>query len=124
MITGVIEAGLHPLIALEVAGTRGSEILSTLVDTGFNWNVGLHYDFADRLRLEFYDFARIEYANGESEEELVCQGRVKWHEQWQDIDIVLSNDEEPSLGTALLKGCLLNMDFIDNVLTIDKPLPR
>lgn len=124
MIAGIIEGDLHPLIALEAEGTKGSEILAALVDTGFNWNVGLHYDFVDRLGLEIYDFARIEYANGESEEELVCQGRVKWHEHWQEIDIVLSNDEEPSLGTALLKGCLLNMNFIDNTLTIDKPLSR
>jgi predicted aspartyl protease len=124
MITGNIEAGLHPLIALEIAGTQGSETLFTLVDTGFNWNIGLHYDFADRLGLEIYDFAKIEYANGQSEEELVCHGRVKWHEQWQEIDIVLSADEEPSLGTGLLNGCVMTMNFIENTLTIDKPLPQ
>src|SRR5574341_791738 len=118
MIIGNIEDGLHPLISLEIAGTKGSETLSTLVDTGFNWNVGLHYDFADRLGLEIYDFAKIEYANGQSEDELVCHGRVKWHDKWQEIDIVLSADEEPSIGTSLLKGCVMNMNFIDNTLTI------
>ena len=124
MITGNIEAGLHPLIALEIAGTKSSETLSTLVDTGFNWNIGLHYDFADQLGLEVYDFAKIEYANGQSEEELVCHGRVKWHDQWQEIDIVLSADEAPSLGTALLNGCVMTMNFIENTLTIDKPLSQ
>jgi len=80
MITGKIEAGLHPLIALEIAGTKGSETLSTLVDTGFNWN--------------------------------------------EEMDIVLSADDEPSIGTSLLNGCVMMMNFIENTLTIEKPLPQ
>jgi hypothetical protein len=35
---------------------------------------------------------------------------------------VLSNDEEPAIGTRLLKGCVMMMGFIDDKLTIDKPL--
>lgn len=50
MIIGEIEDGLHPRIFLEIAGSKGSETLSTLVDTGFDWDVGLHYDFARPTR--------------------------------------------------------------------------
>ena len=42
----------------------------------------------------------------------------------KEVRIILSNDEEPSIGTRLLKGCVMNMSFIDNTLTIDKPLPQ
>ena len=36
MIWGIIESGLHPIVALEVAGERGSDTLLLLVDTGFD----------------------------------------------------------------------------------------
>ena len=36
--------------------------------------------------------------------------------------IVLSNGEEPAVGTRLLKDCVMTMNFIDNKLMIDKPL--
>jgi len=74
--------------------------------------------------LEIYDFIKVEYANGQSEKELVCRGRVNWHEQWQEMDIVLSADEEPALGTSLLAGCVMTMNFIENSLTIEKPLAQ
>lgn len=47
--------------------------------------------------------------------------QVKWHDLWQDIDVVLSDDEESAIGTRLLQGCIMTMDFIQNTLTIDKP---
>lgn len=53
---------------------------------------------------------------------LLCHAQVKWHSQWQEIDVALSEDEDPALGTRLLKGCVMTMNFIDNTLTIDKPL--
>jgi hypothetical protein len=28
------------------------------------------------------------------------------------------------IGTRLLNGCIMTMNFIDNTLTIDKPLPQ
>ncbi|MDZ7362519.1 MAG: hypothetical protein ONB46_17615 [candidate division KSB1 bacterium] len=49
MIIGDIEGGLHPHSALEIAGPKDSTIPSALVDTGFDWGVGLHYNFADQL---------------------------------------------------------------------------
>jgi predicted aspartyl protease len=124
VIIGTIEYGLHPRILLGIAGGKGTETLPMLVDTGFDLDVALHFDFADRLGLEIYDVALIEYANGRSEEELLCRGQVKWHDHWQEVDIVLTNDEEPAIGTHLLQGCVMTMDFIRNMLTIDKPLPR
>lgn len=122
MITGTIEDNLHPRVQLDISGAKSTENISLLVDTGFDVDVGLHFDFADRLGLEVYDFALFEYANGQSSEDLLCRGRINWHGHWQEIDIVLTDDEEAALGTSLLKGCLMTMDFIHNTLTIDKPI--
>lgn len=123
MIRGTIEDGLHPLVVLEIAGDKGSEKLAMLVDTGFDVDVALHFDFADRLGLEIYDTALFEYADGESQEELLCRARVYWHGEWQEVDVVLSGDEQPAIGTRLLNRCIMTMDFVFNTVTIDKPLP-
>jgi hypothetical protein len=61
---------------------------------------------------------------GKIDEELLCRAQVNWHGQWQEIDVVLSADEEPAIGTHLLKGCVMAMSFIEDTLTIDKPLPH
>jgi predicted aspartyl protease len=121
MIVGTIEHGLHPRVRLDIRGATDRITLPVLVDTGFDVDIGLHFDFADRLGLEIYDFALFEYANGQSSEDLLCRGQIEWHGQWQEVDIVLTADEEPALGTRLLNGCLMNMNFIQNTLTIHKP---
>lgn len=121
MIVGNINDGLHPRIVLEITGAKNSATLPMLVDTGFDVDVALHFDFADQLGLEIDDLALFEYANGQSQEDLISHVQVNWHGQWQEFEVVLSDDREPSIGTRLLKGCLLNMDFIHNIVTIDKP---
>ena len=55
------------------------------------------------------------------DEDLLCHAKVKWHGQWHEIDVALSADDEPAIGTHLLQGCIMGMDFIQNILTIDKP---
>jgi predicted aspartyl protease len=121
MIHGTIEHGLHPRVSLEIRGASDKVTLPVLVDTGFDVDIGLHFDFADRLGLEIYDFALFEYANGQSSQDLLCRGQILWHGRWQDIDIVLTADEEAAIGTRLLHGCMMNLDFIQNTLIIDKP---
>ncbi len=66
----------------------------------------------------------IEYASGDKIEELYCRGKVLWFSKVMEGEFILSNDEEPALGTRLLNGCVMTMNFIDNVLTIDKPSLR
>jgi predicted aspartyl protease len=40
----------------------------------------------------------------------------------REVEVILSNDEEPAIGTRLLKGCVMTMNFIEDTLTIDKPV--
>ncbi len=121
MIVGNIDDGLHPHIVLEITGAKNLATLPMLVDTGFDVDVALHFDFADQLGLEIDDLALFEYANGQSQEDLISHVQVNWHGRWQEFEVVLSGDREPSIGTRLLKGCLMNMDFIQNLVAIDKP---
>jgi predicted aspartyl protease len=72
--------------------------LKALVDSGFDGQVALHYNAADRYQLEPIKLAEVTYANGQRVKELVCRGNVLWHNQPRRVQIVLSDDEEPAIG--------------------------
>jgi len=123
MITGNIENGLYSRIHVAVVTPAGSIVEKFLIDTGFDYGIAMHYDEVDKFNLEIMDFVEVEYASGEVIEEIYCHGKVIWFGETKDVRTILSNDEEPALGTRLFSGCVVNMDFIQNQLTIDKPLP-
>ncbi len=95
--------------------------LKALVDSGFDGQVALHYDAADRYQLEVVRLTEVTYANGQKVEEIVCRGKVLWHNEVRRVQIVLSDDEEPAIGTRLLKGSIMTMNFVDNILAIALP---
>ncbi|MFQ5629805.1 MAG: hypothetical protein ACE5I1_13655 [bacterium] len=121
MITGNIEDELHPRIQVTVVGPSGNSVQKMLVDTGFDGDVAMHYDDADRFQLELIDYLTIEYASGDSIEEIYCCGTILWFGEKRQVQIILSNDEEPAIGTLLLQSCVMNMNFIEHTLTIEKP---
>ncbi len=124
MMTGNIEEGVYPRLLVAVVTPSENIVAKMLVDTGFDGDVAMHYDDADRFQLELVDYMLIEYASGERLEEIYCRGKVLWFGEIMEGEFILSNDEEPAIGTRLLQGCVMNMNFIDNTLTIDKPGSR
>jgi predicted aspartyl protease len=118
MVKGKIENGLHPKIRVEVGGKTSSKKFLALVDTGFDLEVALHRDEASKLGLEPRNFVWVDYADGERLHEPACP---LWHGKWRDIEVILSNDEEPAIGTGLLQGSVVTMDFVKNRLTIEEP---
>ncbi|MFQ5632892.1 MAG: hypothetical protein ACE5I1_29335 [bacterium] len=122
MITGNIEDRVYPRVLITVITPVGNIVKKMLVDTGFDGDVAMHYDDADRYVLNLEDSIEIEYASGEVIEELYCRGEIFWLGEAKKVKIILSNDEEPAIGTRLLNGCVMTMDFIENTLSIEKPV--
>jgi predicted aspartyl protease len=120
MVKGKIENGFHPKVQIEVAGKIASKKFSALVDTGFDLEVAIHIDEATKLGLKANKFVWIRYADGKRVHEPLCPARVLWHGKWKEIKIVLSNDEEPAIGTGLLQGSVVTMDFVKNTLRIEE----
>ena len=121
MMNGAIENRLHPRLMISLNSQIQPIELKALVDSGFDGQVALPYFAADRLQLEAVRFAEVTYANGQKAEEIVCRGEILWHSKLRSVEIVLSDDEEPAIGTGLLQGCVVTMDFIHDTLNIDKP---
>ncbi len=121
MITGVIENGIHPRVLVELLTTQAQVEIDALVDSGFDGQLAFHYEAADRYQLEPIKLSEVTYANGQKTKELVCIGKILWHDQIRRVHIVLSDDEESAIGTRLLKGSIMTMNFVDNKLTIALP---
>ncbi len=121
MMTGTIEKGIHPRMVITLAADKGQVNLKALVDSGFDGQMALHYDAADRYELEIVRLTEVTYANGQKEEEIVCHGKIFWHNEVRHIQIILSDDEEPAVGTRLLKGSIMTMNFVHDTLTIALP---
>jgi len=121
MLSGIIEQSRYPKLMLPFVAPGKRTDLNFLVETGYDSEVALSYDHADRFDLEILQYAKVTYASGESEQEIVAQGKIVWFGKERDVRVILSDDEEPAIGTKLLKGCVMTMDFIQDALTIDKP---
>ncbi len=122
MINGNIELSRYPRVYLDLIVHDQKESLKFLIDTGFDSELALSYNHADLYELELLQSVRVTYADGESNEELMAVGKVVWFGIEREVRVVLSNDEEPAIGTRLLKGCMMTMNFIEDTLTIDKPV--
>jgi clan AA aspartic protease len=121
MMIGIIEKGIHPRLKITLATANEQVDLEALVDSGFDGQLVLHYDTADQYQLELIKLAEVTYANGQKVRELVCLGKVLWHNQLRRVQIVLSDDEEPAIGARLLKGSIVTMDFVKNTIAIATP---
>lgn len=122
MIKGKIENGLHPKVRAELAGKSAFKKFLTLIDTGFDLSVALHHEEAALLGLKIKKYVWINYADGERVYEPICPARILWHGKWKNVEVILSNDEEPAIGTGLLQGPVVTMDFVKNKLAIEEPI--
>lgn len=118
MISGEIEYGLYPRININLISDDKIRDVKALIDSGFDGDLGLHYRYADLLHLEIEDFILVEYANGRIEEEISCVGYINWFGKRKRVQIALSDDEETTIGTRLLQGAVVIMDFTKNLVSI------
>lgn len=121
MLNGTIEKSQYPRLMLTLFARGNPLDLKFLVDSGFDDEVALSYNQADLFELEIQDYVKVTYASGKREQELLAQGKVIWFGKEREVSVILSDADEPAIGTKLLKGCVMTMDFIHDNLTIDKP---
>ncbi len=119
MIKGKIKDGLYPKIWLEVDGNSTSKKFHALVDTGFDFDIALQHSEAQKLGLKITDFRGVDYADGEQRSEPVCPARLLWYGKWKKIKVVLSHDEEPAIGTHLMQGSSVTLNFVKKTLNIE-----
>jgi len=122
MIEGVIRETGTPTLRLKVIGRGGNEVtIEGILDTGFDGFLCLPIPLAVSLGLELVDVTRTELADGSVlENELVFAGRAEWDGMVMDIDILLTRSSDVLIGTAFLKGYLVQLDYQAHTVRIEK----
>lgn len=122
MIEGVIRETGTPTLVLKVIGRGGVEVIvEGILDTGFDGFLCLPIPLAVSLGLELIDVTRTELADGTTmEDELVFAGRAEWDGVVVDVDVLLTRSGDVLIGTAFLKGYLVQLDYKANTLRIEK----
>ncbi len=122
MIEGVIREAGTPILQLKLVGKGDTEITTGgILDTGFDGFLCLPIPLAVSLGLELIDVTRTELADGTvMEDELVFAGRAEWDGTVIEVDILLTRSGDVLIGTAFLKGYLVQLDYQANKVRIEK----
>src|SRR6266851_5481108 len=102
---------MTPWTEVEVGGTRRSVVMDAIIDTGFDGEVCVPLDLGVTLGLELIAVTLVELADGSKKRDLLFAGKAKFLKKKQDVEISITNGEEALIGTALLAGCRLSVDF-------------
>ena len=121
MIEGVIRETGTPIITLNVLGARGTMTVEGILDTGFDGFLCLPIPLALTLGLELIDVIRTELADGTVvEDDLVFTGQAEWDGTMMTIDILLTRSADVLIGTAFLKGYVVQLDYNASTVRIEK----
>ena len=108
----------QPLVEITVMGTRKESTCPAVVDSGFNGDVCVPTSIAIQLGLELVATYTIELADGTVRNELIFAGEVVFNGRKESAEILLTEAQDTLLGTGLLMGRVLEIDFLKRAVEI------
>jgi clan AA aspartic protease len=114
------------VVALEVVCRDGnSHTVSAVIDTGFNGQVSLARRVADALDLPltYEGTVEVELADGTVVETDVYSGPICCDGHELEAEILLTDAEDALIGTGLLAGKVLLMNFATREVLIRDHIP-
>jgi clan AA aspartic protease len=117
--TGYVDRLRQPRIKLTVIGSRKSITIDPVIDTGFGGHLSLPVVIAIPLGLELKGEVGVEFADGSTKKELIFQGSVIWQGQEHRVDIFLTESATALIGSGLLQGQKLAIDYAKRSVTIE-----
>jgi len=122
-MTGRVDARRQAILELQVYGPGGQMLqVPAVIDTGYNGALTLPMAIVTALALPPDVSRRVRLADA-SRRVLNCYAaELLWDGQRRQV-VVLSVEGDPLVGTALLDGCHLEIDFADGGPVSTRPLP-
>jgi Predicted aspartyl protease len=121
MIEGRISLSVSPIIKTVVVGSRARIAVERILDTGFDGYICLPITTAVTLGLELIDLQTSELVDGTIlEDEPIFSGKIEWDGEVIETYIVLTKSADTLLGTALLRGMEVRMNYSTREVVIEK----
>jgi clan AA aspartic protease len=122
MITGRINNDREAIIQLTIFGPTGrQEHVDALIDTGFDGWLSLPPSSITFLDLSWRGRAGALLADGSNVVFDVYEALVQWHGRKRRVRVDKANTD-PLVGMALLDGCELNLQVVQNGSVMIRPL--
>ncbi|OGC04037.1 hypothetical protein A2276_05410 [candidate division WOR-1 bacterium RIFOXYA12_FULL_43_27] len=118
MIKGVISDDLEPIIEIILVFNGRKISQPAVVDTGFNGFLSVPHDLILESGWEFLGYEKYELADGKIIESRVYIGEVELDGKKRKVGVLSSHAKEILLGTRLLAGKFLQIDFKKKTLLI------
>jgi clan AA aspartic protease len=126
MLHGQLRDDEQAVIELEMVSTDGSiHSVSAVIDTGFNGQVSLSRRRVDEfnLKLTREGTIEIELASGTVIEEDVYSGTIRFDGQELVAEVILTDAKDSFVGTGLLTGKVLLINFSTRDVTVRDHIP-
>jgi predicted aspartyl protease len=110
----------------EVVGSdRTCHTLPAIIGTGFNGQVSSARRVVDELNppLTYEGTVEVELGSGAVIEEDVYSGTIRFDGQEQTAEIIITDSEETLIGTGLLTGKVLLMNFVTREVIVRDHVP-
>ena len=112
----------QPRITVLLSGNRGETTIDALIDTGFDGALCVPIPAAIPLGLELYGDHYYELADGTVRHDVTFQGIIYLDEEACQIEISLTESEDALLGSELLDGYVLEIDYGNRTVEIRESL--
>jgi clan AA aspartic protease len=96
--------------------------LDFVIDTGFNGYLTLPVQAVSAMNLPLYSSTPIKLADGSEALSAIHLATVVWDDV-EKVVLVLASGYKPLLGTAMMEGYHLEIDFEDNSLVSLEKIP-
>ena len=120
MIHGYFDDVGQPRIAVSIFGNRGEVTIDAVIDTGFDGALCLPLSLAIPLGLELHGRINYELADGTIKRELTFEATIHLGETVERAEISLTESEDALLGSELLHGYVLEIDYGNRTVEIRK----
>jgi clan AA aspartic protease len=118
---GHVDEKQRALIAIRIAAPSGERFVKcwAWIDTAFNGSLVLPRSIADELRLPMESSAEAVLADGRTVplETFGCQ--IEWFGRNYDTQVVTNDGDYALLGTILLAGHRLEVDYVGSTVNIE-----
>ena len=96
--------------------------IECVVDTGFDGGLMLPQSLAEDLQIQLLGELVFEMVGGAKVSAPVGLGNIEWLHKLREIEVILGQGIDVLIGTELLVGTTLTIDYITSVVTIsDEP---
>jgi len=117
-LTGTLGPDGRPTITVRIEGRR--EPLACILDTGFNGKLWVPGDLAEDPGFEPVGSEYISLADGSIVVAGIATATIDWFDQPEAITVIVGGTGEPLLGTGMLAGCRLHVDFVDRTVRVER----